>query len=619
MEFASKPIKQSKIDQTLNEVQKKIYGKRVEDLTPTDINRLFQVPINAEFNLILYRALERKAIDPDIAILQAIPRSITREYLIPISMCLRFGADPNMYVNVTKLGTIHILGYVYYTLGGDRFSDSDIVADQSILNTIVLMLIVKGSRSSHPMFDKNAGKITNEFNTRSQSLSVIEWLNDQGYSNILDKVNVTDPAELQKVVDRDSLTQLSIYLDYPLLSPRKYEPRDMANSIRAHSHSVFNQIPPLDTVVMMDHKSLDDAVVYLNATAYSKLLEHGQVPSYLLINKLLIDMRHYKDYGGIIATKELEYMLLRSVEAGSQLDPDQRIILSILGKDILDSVLKAYNIPYWRKVCKNPNSKSKIPDELKGLAVSLNIDPTMSKSAICESISGLSKADKDALKEAARRRQQLRLISNVGTMNEFLNGKTPNLNCRNKSLLSHDPFDYNDIDIAYYRDDQGAIWCFESDSFAAILENGINPYNQTKIPDSFKAQIKYQLDVLKLLGIDADRGEIGIYSSHVPVTFINSIDNLTNPDKINEKISQRALQEFIRLGNQNGISSELIRSLSKDQLMASLRTIDYNINMTPLSTSHALVTTARIIDHVNQTTPDVIKSFFEALSSEKFI
>src|SRR5688500_5443220 len=80
----------SQPESMLNEVQKKIYGQRNEKLTPVEINRLFQVPVTPEFNLTIYRALQRNALNPDITLLQAIPRAITKEYLIPIALCLRF-------------------------------------------------------------------------------------------------------------------------------------------------------------------------------------------------------------------------------------------------------------------------------------------------------------------------------------------------------------------------------------------------------------------------------------------------------------------------------------------------------------------------------------------------
>jgi hypothetical protein len=616
----------------LNEVQKKIYGQRNEQLTPIEINRLFQSSITPEFNLTIYRGLQRNAINPDITILQAIPRARTKEYLIPIALCLRFGADANMYVDAPKLGTVHILGYVYSILGdpSEKFrskyeSSQSNPADENVLTTIVLMLIAKGSRSSLPMFDRKGGRIRDdgsETTITPSSLSVAEWLNDQGYQTILDRVNIGDISELQRAVDTESLTILSILLDDPSLMSREYESRDMTLSIRSFSPISFDKTPISNIKVMMDYKSLDDAVVYLNSVAFDKLVAHGQLPSYILINKILIGMKGYKNSGRIMAVQELEKMLVSSVSIGVQLDQDQIGIISVMGQDILESITRQYDQPYWRKICRaqDKTSQGELPEPLRRLAISLNIDPTLSRAAICDNINTLSKSDKEALKEAARRRQQLRMATDLGSMNEFIGDKIPNLVCRNKSLLSNDPFDYNDVDIAYYRDDQGATWCFSSDSFSAILESGVNPYNSTLLPDSFKEQLRYQINVLKRLGIDASHGEVGIYTSRAPITFSKSIDSLDTKDTISEKPSEHSLNIFIQLGSRNGISSDTIRNLSKERMMDALRSIDYNINLSPLSTSHALVTTARIIDYINQAdgpSSNSIKIFFDSINIGK--
>jgi hypothetical protein len=614
----------SHIDNMLNEVQRKIYGQRNETLTPIEINRLFQSPVTPEFNLTIYRALQRNAINPDVTILQAIPRAKTKEYLISIALCLRFGADANMYVDAPKLGTVHILGYVYTVLGGDKFSDD--IADNNVLNTIVLMLIAKGSRSSLPMFDRKGGKIRDQTEAPSTSLSVNEWLNDQGYVTILNKINTGDSSQLQQTVDKESLTILSILLDMPTIVGRNYEPQDMVLAIRAFSPISFDKIPIPTTRIMADFKSLDDSVVYLNSDAYQKLLNKGQLPSYVLVNKILIGMRSYRNNDRIIAVQELEKMLLSSISVGTQLDLDQLNIISTMGRDILDAVNKEYDQPYWRKICKSPNfnpnpnpntsgttiNQRNIPEPLRRLAISLNIDPNMSQSAICENITALSKSDKEALKEASRRRQQLRLAGDLGQMNEFLNGKIPNLVCRNKALLPNDPLDYNDIDIAYYRDDQGAVWCFTSDNFESILESGVNPYNSIMLPNSFKEELQYRINILKRLGINAT--DIGIYTSKIPITFNTSIDNLTSKDVITEKTSERLLESFIQLAGKNGISPVTIRSLSKDNMINALRSIGYDINISSLSTSHALITTAYIIDIINRTDPDSITPFFNSLN-----
>lgn len=612
-------------NKSLDEVQKKIFGQRSEKLTPLEINQLFQLPITPEFNLIFYRALQRNAIDPDISLLQAIPRAKTRDYLIPIALCLRFGADTNMYVNAPKLGIIHILGYIYNILGSPIHSETSF--DENILNTIILLFLAKGSRPSFPIYDK---KSKNEESDKIQllpenvkvsidhlpepstpSLTVLEWLSNQGYSSILTRINIGDPSDLQKYVDEQSLTILSILLDTPIIMKRTYESKDMIIAIKAFSTTSIDKIPPPSNKVMMDYKSLIDSVDHFNSTAFDKLIKQGQLPSYILINKILIMMRDYKNRPIIV--QELERMLLTSISVGTQLDNDQLNIISVMGRDILDSVTKEYEQPYWKKICKSSNQSGQVPESLLRLAIALNIDHTMSQAGICDTINTLSKADKEALKEAAIKRQQMRMASDLGTMNEFLTGTIPSLVCRNKSLLPNDPFDYNDIDIAYYRDDQGAIWCFGSDSFASVLESGINPYNSTVLPNSFKEQLRYQISFLDKLGVNASRGSIGLYASKTPTTFSKALDTFNNKDIITEENSKHALDIFNQTAIANGINLDIIRNLSKENMTHGLQSIGYDVNLSPLSTSHALVTTARVIEYLNRTDPELTRRFFETL------
>lgn len=607
----SSPIRKNptEVDKVIAEVQKKIFGQREEKLTPLEINRLFQSHITPEFNLIIYKALQKKAIDPDNSMLHIIPRTKTKEFLVPLALCIRFGADTNMYVNLPKLGTVHLLGYIYNILGGTTGIDED------VLDTIVIMLMAKGSRPSLPMFDKRAGEIRTESDINVNSISVLDWLRDKGFETILDRLPVGDPSGIQKVIDNNSSASISIILDVPELSSRPYTEKDFGLAVKFFSSYAIDKIPLPTTKVIMDYKSLDDAVSHFNYEAFNKLLNRGQSPSYLMMNKLIIGIKNHKKTGKIIAAQELERMLLDAIDTGIQLDVDQMNIISTTSKDLLDSVNKRYEQPYWKKICKIQKSSKPIPEELKHLAISLNIDSTASHSLVCETISKLSKSDKESLKDAARKRQQLRMASEMGNMNEFLGEKAPLLVCRNTSTMSHNPLDYNDINIAYYRDDQGAIWCFTSDMFADLVESGTNPYSSAILPGSFKNQLVYQLEVLKKLGIDASRGEVGIYTSQVPQTFSAAIDSLDNNDVVTERASSRAVANFIQLAAMNSVSPDTIKNLTKPRMNDSLRSIDYYVDLSELGTGHALVTTARVVNFINKTNPDSIPGFFDSLNT----
>jgi hypothetical protein len=66
---------------------------------------------------------------------------------------------------------------------------------------------------------------------------------------------------------------LSILLDIPSFMNRDYESKDLLLGIRAFSNISFDKIPIPSTKQMMDYKSLDEAVTYINATAFDKFLD----------------------------------------------------------------------------------------------------------------------------------------------------------------------------------------------------------------------------------------------------------------------------------------------------------------------------------------------------------
>lgn len=594
-----------------NEIQKKLFGQRKNDITPLEINKLFNEPLSAETNLLLYKSLEQKILPVDLTILQIIPHAKTRDYLIPIAFCLRFGADSNMYVKVPNLGTMHILGYIYVLLSKNSL-------EPDILDIIVLMFVMKGSLSSNPIYDKNAGKIHSGspdqlkiLESARSSETTLQWINEHGYSTILNKIKTR--SDIYNIINKDSLTSLAILLNTPDFIGRPYESKDIFLAIKAFSFDSLKKIPTPTTMKIMDYRSLQESVLDLNYNAYEDLLKRGQHPSYLLINKILILMKSYKSLNHILPFQELERMLILSISLGTQLDKDQLQLISFMGQDLLESVRKEYEQPYWRKICKGSDT-IEVPESLRRLALSLNIDHTVGKKSVCDAIENLSKADKELLKEAARKRQQARISSDLSSTNEFLNEKVPVLSCRNKSLLSKDPFEYNDLDIAYYKDEQNLVWCFTSDTFENLKETGINPYNFSPLPESFKLQIDYQIKSLKSLGINADKGEFGIYSSHTPLTFSESIDSLSVKDAVSETESERFLLYFIQIASKNNISADTIKNLSTSRMINAFNSINYDIDLQPLTNSHALITTARIIYFLNKTDPNLVTTFFNSIN-----
>lgn len=589
--------------QILSELQNRILGQRVTPLTPVEVNKLFQAPITVEFNLILLRGLQRKiqdsttgstdtttdVIDANLALVQAIAKATTEEYLIPIALCLRYGANSNMYIKVDKVGTMHIIGYVYFTLGRDGFAGSvnniSEPADEIVINTIIAMLIAKGSKATMPMFqqlDPANSKIIS-----SQTLTVKDWLTQEGYTHILNELNVPNYSMLAPIIGVQSTVNLSIVLDLPQLKGREYNAADMTRAISSHSLITFKLIPIPTVRKMMDNRALVESVDYLNADAFERINMEGYTPSYILINHILTSMVYYRAKGDTIAVLELERMLKLCINTGSQLDQDQYNIVATLGLDLVSVVNASYDVPFWRKLCSNKSTE--LSPALRKLAINLNVDNTLNKAGICNRLADMAKSDKEVLKQAAAHRQQERLNSQLGNVNEYIGDKTANLTCSNKSSLANDPMSYNDADIAYYRDDAGTVWCFTSDQFQALKERRANVYTSVKLPDSFISQIDAKIALMKVLSDE------NTALTRVPRTFDQAIDTLANKDSISNVVSAAVLEQFYEVGARYSVSKSTINSLSKESMLAALNTVGYKLNFSLLTTGHALITTAHVV------------------------
>lgn len=551
-----------------DEIQKKIYGQRQQQLTPLEINQLFQSDITNEFNMILYRGLQTESLDPDVALLQAILAANDRKYFIPIAMCLRFGADPNMYVE-SKLGNIHIIGYLYEV--------TDLPKDDEIINTILVMLLAKGARSNMRIFDQSSEKAT-----------VLQWISNQDYTSILPDINSNDPTLLSEQIGEDSAALLAIILDDPRFKGREFVADDFELAIYSFSTEVIKFIPIPNIIIMLDYKSLDVAIDAFNYDAYYYLITQDQFPSYLLLSKIIIAMREYLKYGKVLAYQELERMLLLSVAYGAQLDQELLTVISTISNNLFVAVRDEYNRPYWQKACRSPQNT--ISPKLQDLVNQLNIQKS-SKAGICESLEEISKTDKDALIRAARERQRERLASQLNNPAYYMNNQAPMPTCRNRRMLQADPLDYGDLDLVVYNDDQNVTWCFSSDMFRSLLENKVNPYTGVPLPAALLQQIKFQLDTLDKMGYAV---------AITPKTYQDALNDMMAPDTLNNRSSEESIYNMVLIGAKYGVDVTVISTLTKERVNQALRAIDFTVELDLLSNTHALIIASKVLSVVDE-------------------
>lgn len=575
------------MDKLLDVLQNRILGKDTRELAPADMERLFALPASPMFNMYLHAALglsgamgKTVAIDKDAALLAAIGKVKGRSDLLSVALCLRSGANPNLYVNAPGYGVMHVLAYAHVVLSKAKRVDQ-------LLLTVVLLLLMRGSSPSLMVYDGKAG--TGEgIEVITTGATVSGWLEENGYETVFARAH--DRQTVISSSNSETLKVLSLLLNDPEVSSADFAAEDVLPAIRSFSGRVLPHLPVHNIKRGTDYVALDTAVDAFNLEAYSFFLSKGQEPSYVCVNKMLYGMTQ----GRALVTAVYEQMLRAAIDAGVQLDQDQSNVMVTLPGDLSNSLREHYAKPYWKKTC-SYLATGDVPAKLRQLAYSLNIDSTSDKKTVCGKIEKMAAADPTLLKAAAMRRKHMRAASELSAVNEFLTDATPTLTFRNASSFGGvDPLEYNDWDVVYYKDAQGAAWVFTSNMFPMLLGNGMNPHNGTRLPGSVLDEMRYKLGVLQRMGIDAST-----INTRAPRTFDASVDAINAPDSAYEEETAAAYARFLARGSDYGISQTTLTSATKEQLAAGLAALGIELSFDRYPLVHARVTAARVVDSVS--------------------
>jgi hypothetical protein len=574
----------------LRDLQKIILGEREEPMSVIEIKNLFSYPTTPESILYIITALNRNKIDPNTTLLQGIDSANHKEDLVPIALSLKYGADPNLYVNFPNVGDIHILAFVYLIVSNKTLP---------LLNSIVIMLIAMGSDPNRLVFDSKGGIIRDEYSLVEpvKGQSVLGWLEEHGYDTIIPQI------EGQKYDDVESnfMTTLATFLDNPELIPAGNMPR-LDEILGSHSVEVFNRyVDDVDP-----KKGILLSKKYLNLDSYERFVDLGGVLNYEEINGLIISAKKHKDLGDIISTGQIREMLLYSISRGSILDKYQMDLIKEIDSKFYQKILDGYSQPYWVKACATNKG---IPDaRLKRLAYQLNLYPEAPKDSLCNQIKMITQADPDLVKKSTVTRQQIRIRSDVAYINQFDNGEnTPDIKCNNRSLLSDNLYDYPDADIAYYRDYQDSLWCFTSNNYVKMVDKKVNPYTKQPFPSWFLDEIKRKIEFISTYrDIDSD-----------PIPISNTIDSLRQPDIPDNLYTENIVRKFNQMLSDHDIIEWNISSLSKDE-MKDILTNNFKIqsNLDDISKDHAEKTFANISYEQLSANPDSADEFFKEIKEK---
>ncbi len=574
-------------DLPLRDLQKIILGERVEPLSVIEIRNLFSYPTTPESILYIITALNRNKIDPNTTLVQAIDNANNKEDLVPIALSLRYGADPNLYVNAPNIGDIHILAFVYVILSNKT---------SALLNSLVIMLMAMGSDPNRLVFDAKGGIITDEYSLMEplKGQSVLGWLEEQGYYTIIPQI------ESQKYDDVETtfMTTLATFLDKPELIPKESTPR-LDEVIGAHSVEIFNEyINNVDT-----QTGIRLSRYFLNLDIYERFVDLGGSLKYGEINDLILSVKKYKEAGDIISMGQVREMMLYSISRGAILDQYQMDLIKDIDIRVYQKVLASYEQPYWIKACATTKG---VPDaKLKRLAYQLNLDPEAPKDTLCNQIKMITQADPELVKKSAIVRQQVRIRSDIAYINQFDDGENPpDIKCNNLSLLSNNIYDFPDADIAYYRDYQDSLWCFTSNNYIKMLKKKVNPYTTQPFPEWFLDNINRKVKFIsKYRSIEDELVSISI-----------TIDNLSRPDIPDNTYSDNNIKNFDKMLVDHDIVEWNISNLTADEMNDLLsNNFKVSVDLRGITREHAEKTFEIISYEELSSNPDLADNFFQQM------
>ncbi len=565
---------------SLLELQKLILGGRNEPLSSMEVRDLLSHQTTPESVLYVLSGLMKDKLEPNIALIQSIASATKKEDMVNVGLAIRYGADPNLYVNTPNVGDIHILGYTYLFLK-DR--------DQAVLNSVVIMLMASGADPNLPIFDCEGGIIKDEFSLMDplKGQSVISWLDSQGYDTIIpiirknyDEVNAKFMTTLATFLDRGDLIKTQPRLD---------------EVIGSHATKIFNQYEARSDIDM----GLVMSVNYLNLETFENYISKGADIPYSMVNKLIIKIKNYYEDGDLLSMAQTRDMLLFAISNGTPLDTYQYAMIIPEIKPMVD---KAYQVPYWRKICNN--TQGSVPFKLKLLAYRLNLYPEYPRITLCNQIRKISEADPTIVKKSIISRQKSRIRSDVALITEFDNDQPPVINCGNRSILSSSLYDYPDSDIAYYMDENNTLWCFSSNNFERIIQDGKNPYTQVEFPPFFITDVKNQNEFIENYRSIGD----------MPVPISETVDNLQTPDKISNDHVNMDVDKFKELMALNGLTDLSIKNIPTPVLEKILLDgLGLAINLTPLGRIHAEITFYVTAYNKLMKNKDLIEDFFQQI------
>lgn len=553
--------------------------------------------------------IKLKIINADDALSVSMSKTKTKMDVGLIAVCLRNGANPNLYMNVKSLGPAHILVYAYTVLSKQLFE------------LVYYLLILGGASTSLPSYDSGAPNIVHfdkgplkQSNIKMES--VYDWLCNRDKNNkelksvasdVIDHIKSHDFKEQDRQI-------LSVYLDEEDLCNTHHHHHHHKPIIKWSSNMMtyllcsrnpnWHKVDPSSNSKHPSEQSQDQMSsnttqlqaflkIAVNATFFEMvddMLNSGIKPTY---TDFVFWIAHYKQISSIInddfLIKQCEKMFISLIQRGYQIDMYCLDEIGSINPEFRVTLIEEYQRPLWEKVC-SFRADDFVPDSLKMVSIYLGLPQDSSKDDFCNAVENITLADFESLKIGNRRRNSEAIGSKLNFLADFVGGSGC-ATCDNFSSFEDNPLDYPEKMLAYYKSRDGRIWCFLSKDFESLVRNGTNPSTREKLPIEFIEQIKSQINVLNYFGIPLsdskplDRILSDVRKPDYPTNTqtdlkVNSIKELLSTRGITEeKIMHRfKISELIARFNHIGVEIMNIIMLYDEDLNKTLDTANGDLS-----------------------------------------
>lgn len=532
--------------------------------------------------------LKNAQINATKVLINSIATTKNREDLIRVGVAIRYGGNPNTYVNVPGVAQgFHLLGYVYLISEGQ---------DVALFNTLFLIMIAGGASLGNPAYKE-------DLNSKEKVQSIGEWLESEGY-NLIENYR----EGYQKKVPPSTLDFVNTILD----RPQQVKNADPELIAKSYCQKMLSKYKQTRRMAIWDSYDMVMAVKLLNAPLFQFLLSKGDFPTYPMINTILLLAKEKKTKNAEEMSVIIE-MIELMVKVGIEMDEYQLDILNVIDEKIHDKIINIGEAPYWRKVCQirtinneksdetikiNPIQKE-VPLRLKRTAKTLDINDE-SLQGICKSLDNASKTKKEQLSTALKKRRNDEFQSRNRYPNELIGDPQKILTCHNSQKGINKTFgEYSDIHASSYRDGDGNVWCFTSDYYPSLVEDQKNPHNGQKLPTDFVKELSVKLDILR---------DLGFKITDKPPTIDQAIDEIWEDDQLGAKIVDEE-GIILKIGFANP------ERLTPEKADMSFKQIGIESNLKYLTGIHARVTSLWILNWLFDNRPDdfrIWRKYFES-------